>query len=241
MRVFGQMMARGEGSTLRRKNVRNICGKSMLYWSLKHALDAGFMDEIFVFTEDQEIAQITEQMGCKVIERPKEMIFYHGGFSNPNEWGRYFEAKIKGAMGGVGNIIVGLNCNICLLKGETLRQMYVRLMEDELAQVIYPVVEVEPHLYMENTETGYLFPVWDDPGLDRQKFPKLYRRVGVTIRHKKRTEESPFQKRLHHVIPFEESLDLHSEDDILMAQAFLKRRLQKNTQGLDSVPKLVSS
>ncbi|MBW1804209.1 MAG: hypothetical protein JRJ85_26190, partial [Deltaproteobacteria bacterium] len=106
-------------------------------------------------------------------------------------------------------------------------QMYIKLMEDELAEVIYPVVEVEPHLYMENPQTGYLFPVWDDPGLDRQKFPTLYRRVGITLRHQKRTKESPFNRRLHHEIPYEESLDLHSEDDIIVAEAFLRRRLNR--------------
>ena len=88
MLIIGQMMARGEGSTLRRKNVRKICGKPMIYWALKNAIDAGFMDEIFVFTEDEEIARITTSLDCSVIERPKEMIFYNGGFSNPNEWGK---------------------------------------------------------------------------------------------------------------------------------------------------------
>ncbi|MCP3955322.1 MAG: hypothetical protein GY697_24340, partial [Desulfobacterales bacterium] len=106
-------------------------------------------------------------------------------------------------------------------------RMYVKLMEDELADVIYPVTEVEPHLYMENPATGYLFPIWDDPGLDRQKFPRLFRRVGVTISHRVRQKESPFQHRLHHEIDREEALDIHTEDDLFMAAAFLKRRAQR--------------
>ena len=49
MLIVGTMWARGEGSTLRRKNARKICGKPMIYWALKNALDAGFIDEIFVY------------------------------------------------------------------------------------------------------------------------------------------------------------------------------------------------
>ena len=93
MLVVGQMMARGEGSTLKRKNVREICGRPMIYWALKNAMEAGFMNEIFVFTEDEEIAGITRELGCRVVERPKEMLFYHGGFSKPKSGGSIWQTK----------------------------------------------------------------------------------------------------------------------------------------------------
>lgn len=222
--TIGKMWARGEGSTLRRKNARKICGKPMIYWTLKNALDAGFIDEIFVFTEDSEIAETTRALGCRVVDRPKEMIFYNGGFSSPVEWDRFFEEQIAAVTKARPDILVGLNCNICLLKGETLRRMYIRLMEDELAGTIFPVVETEPHLYMENPQTGYLFPIWEDPGLDRQKFPKLFRRIGVSISHRQRIEASPLIRKLHHEVSFEEAIDIHSSEDIFLAEAFLNRR-----------------
>jgi len=221
------MWARGEGSTLNRKNARKINGKPLVHWALKNALDAGFIDELFVFTEDDEISRNATDLGCHVIERPKEMLFYNGGFTPPAQWGPFFEEKMIEAVGGTGDIVVSLNCNICLLSGETLRQMYVRLMEDELAGEVFPVVEVEPHLYMVNPENGYLFPVWEDPGLDRQKFPKLYRRIGININHKIRQAQATFPKRLYHVVPEEEGLDVHSENDLLVAEVLLKKRLEK--------------
>ena len=100
----------------------------MVYWTLKNALDAGFMDEIFVFTEDSEIADVTRSLGCRVVDRPKEMIFYNGGFSSPGEWDRYVEEQIAAVTKARADILVGLNCNICLLKGETLRRMYICLL-----------------------------------------------------------------------------------------------------------------
>lgn len=226
MQIIGTMWARGEGSTMNRKNARKILGKPMIHWALKNALDAGFIDDIFVFTEDNEIAACTKELGCHVIERPREMLFYNGGFSMPSEWGEYFNNKIIDKIGSTGDIVVSLNCNICLLTGETLRRMYVRLMEDELAGTVFPVVEIEPHLYMENPNTGYLFPIWEDPGLDRQKFPKIYRRLGVSIDHKIRQAQSAFVKRLHHVVPFEESIDVHCEEDIMIAELLLGKRIK---------------
>lgn len=226
MVIIGQMIARGEGSTMKRKNVRSICGHPMIYWTLKHAMDSGFIDHIYVFTEDPEIAQITESIGCKAVKRPKDMVFYNSGFSNPNEWWPYFQDKIKEDLGTSGDIIVNLNCNVCLLSGESLRQMYIKLMEDELAVNVFPVVEVEPHLYIENPATGYLFPIWDDPGLDRQKFPRLFRRVGVSVTHTHRQASTNYQKCLHHEVPTAEAMDIHDEDDLLIAEAFLKRRLK---------------
>lgn len=198
----------------------------MIYWTLKHALDAGFMDDVFVFTEDEEVAQVTESLGCSVVERPKEMLYYNGGFSTPSEWGELLKCKIEEKIKAPADIIVGLNCNVCLIKGETLRRMYVKLMEDELAGAIYPVVEVEPHLYMENPVTRYLFPVWDDPGLDRQKFPKLFRKIGVPISHRPRIRKGHCARHLYHEIPFEESLDVHCEEDLFLAETFLSRQME---------------
>jgi CMP-N-acetylneuraminic acid synthetase len=225
MVIIGQMYVRGEGSTMNRKNVRPICGKPMVYWALKNALDAGFMDDIFVFTEDEQVARVTESLGCKVVKRPREMLYYNGGFARPDEWGTYLKNEITEKMGAPVDIRVSLNCNVCLLTGETLRRMYVKLMEDEVALHVWPVVEVEPHLYMENPNTGHLFPVWDAPGLDRQKFPKLYRRIGVAVYHEVRAQSSYCAKDLFHEISFEESLDIHSTEDLFIAEAFLKRRL----------------
>jgi CMP-N-acetylneuraminic acid synthetase len=235
MLIVGTMWARGEGSTLKRKNARKICGKPMIFWALQNALDAGFIDEIFVFTEDPELANVTRDLGCHVIDRPKEMIFYNGGFSNPMEWDQYFKKQMSTLIQTPPDISVGLNCNICLLKSESLRQMYIRLMEDELAEAIFPVVRTEPHLYMENPQTGYLFPIWEDPGLDRQKFPKLYRKIGVTISHYRRSANHAYHRNLHHEVSFEESFDIHSEQDLKLAEFFLSQRLysSKNVSHID--------
>jgi len=120
--------------------------------------------------------------------------------------------------GTTGDIKVSLNCNYCLLTPEILDAMFVRLMEDRTADTIVPVTRVDPHLYMANPKTGCLFPVWVQPGLDRQDYPDLYRMGGVSIRHAKRGIGSYGLRMLYHEVPREYLFDVHTLEDVHMAE-----------------------
>ena len=224
MKVIARMMARGNGSTLRRKNAHPIFGKPVLWWSLTEAKKANFIDEIFVWTEDEELGEITRKCGCHVIPRSDEQIFYYGGFSDPNTWGRYLDDYIMSKCGTLGDIRVSLNCNYCLMTGEILEQMFVRLMEDRVADTIVPVAKVDPCLYIENPKTRCLFPIWIHPGLDRQDYPDLYRMGGISIMHTKRGIHKFGQRMLYHQVPSEYLLDIHDLEDVKLAEYYLVRR-----------------
>lgn len=62
--------ARGGSKRIKRKNVREFCGKPLIYWTIKQAQDSGVFDDILVSTEDREIAQIARQYGAIVIPQP---------------------------------------------------------------------------------------------------------------------------------------------------------------------------
>ena len=95
MKVIARMIARGNGSTLKRKNAYPILGQPMIQRALIEAQKAGFIDDIFVWTEDEELAQITRDCGCHVIPRRRDQVYYFAGFSDPNEWGPYMDQYIK--------------------------------------------------------------------------------------------------------------------------------------------------
>ena len=71
MKVIARMKARGTGSTLKRKNAYPILGKPMLWWALTEAKKADFIDDIFVWTDDAELAEITRDCGCHVVPRQR--------------------------------------------------------------------------------------------------------------------------------------------------------------------------
>ena len=58
--------ARGGSTRVPRKNIRDFCGKPVIYYSIKAALESGIFDEVMVSTDDEEIAQIAREAGAKV-------------------------------------------------------------------------------------------------------------------------------------------------------------------------------
>lgn len=66
--------ARGGSKRIPRKNIKNFCGKPMIAYSIETAKKSGVFEEIFVSTDDAEIAKIAKQYGASVpYLRPDEL------------------------------------------------------------------------------------------------------------------------------------------------------------------------
>ena len=62
--------ARGGSKRIPRKNIRLFCGKPIVAYSIEAAHQCDLFSAIYVSTEDEEIARISETFGAVVIERP---------------------------------------------------------------------------------------------------------------------------------------------------------------------------
>ena len=72
--ILGLIPARGGSKRLPRKNVRMLCGRPLIAWTIIEAKRAGRLDRVVVTTEDDEIAEMTARYyGCAVIRRPAHM------------------------------------------------------------------------------------------------------------------------------------------------------------------------
>jgi CMP-N-acetylneuraminic acid synthetase len=60
--------ARGGSKRLPRKNVRELAGKAMIAYSIEAALGCGLFDQVYVCTEDEQIAQTAIRFGASVPE-----------------------------------------------------------------------------------------------------------------------------------------------------------------------------
>lgn len=58
--------ARGGSKRIPKKNIREFCGKPIIAYSIKAALDSGVFDEVMVSTDSEEIAAIARQYGASV-------------------------------------------------------------------------------------------------------------------------------------------------------------------------------
>jgi CMP-N,N'-diacetyllegionaminic acid synthase len=66
--------ARGGSKRLPRKNVRELAGKPLIAYSIEAALETRLFDQVYVCTEDSEIARIATQFGASVPELvPEEL------------------------------------------------------------------------------------------------------------------------------------------------------------------------
>ena len=66
MKIVAIIPARGNSKRLERKNIYQIWGKPMLYWSIRACQESKYNIEPWISTEDEEIKEIAECFGAKV-------------------------------------------------------------------------------------------------------------------------------------------------------------------------------
>jgi len=58
--------ARGGSKGLPGKNIKELCGKPLIAWSIESGLKSKYLDEVMVTTDSQEIAEISKEYGANV-------------------------------------------------------------------------------------------------------------------------------------------------------------------------------
>ena len=71
--VVAIIPARGGSKRIERKNLRELAGLPLIAYTIREALKATRIDEVYVSTEDAEIAEIARKYGAKVIDRPETL------------------------------------------------------------------------------------------------------------------------------------------------------------------------
>jgi N-acylneuraminate cytidylyltransferase len=73
-RVIAIIPARGGSKRLPKKNILLLGGKPLIGWTIDAAKNSSYIDEIFISTDNQEIADIASTFGVTVPElRPEEL------------------------------------------------------------------------------------------------------------------------------------------------------------------------
>jgi len=67
------VFARGGSKGIPRKNLQILEGKPLLVWSIEMGLRLSDVENVFVSTDDEEIAEISEKNNAIVIQRPKKL------------------------------------------------------------------------------------------------------------------------------------------------------------------------
>lgn len=73
-RVIAIIPARGGSKGLPGKNIKELCGKPLIAWSIEAGLASQYIDEVMVTTDSEEIAHIARDFGANVpFIRPAEL------------------------------------------------------------------------------------------------------------------------------------------------------------------------
>ncbi|MGG4497727.1 cytidylyltransferase domain-containing protein [Brevibacillus reuszeri] len=76
--VLAIIPARGGSKGVPRKNIRELCGKPLIAWSIEEAKKSKYIDQIIVSTDDEEIAAVARQWGADIpFMRPVELAQDH--------------------------------------------------------------------------------------------------------------------------------------------------------------------
>ncbi len=231
-RILAVIPARGGSKGVHRKNVREVCGKPMIVYTIETALAAKHLFcDIVVSTDDQEIAQISREAGATVpFIRPPELshdkvpmipVLQHSA--------HFIEQRDNQRLDW-----------ICLLQPtepfrtvqdiEEAIKLGVQGNGDSVISVVQ-VFSVHPML-MKKIEEGYLQPfcIEEKEGTRRQDYsPPAYMRNGaiyLTRRDVLLEENSIWgHKIIPYIMPPERSVGVDDENDMAMVEVLMRKKL----------------
>ncbi len=73
-KILALIPARGGSKGIPRKNIKDLCGKPLIAYSIEAGLNSKYIDSVVVSTDDSEIAEVSKRFGAEVpFIRPEEL------------------------------------------------------------------------------------------------------------------------------------------------------------------------
>ena len=202
--ILGIIPARGGSKGIPRKNIKPICGRPLIAWTIEAAQKSKLLDRFVVSTEDAEIAAIARQWGAEVLDRPEELA---GDAVISRD-------VIKHAVAAL-----GADTAVLLQATSPVRD------DDLIDRVIRAFLDGD----WDSMATGYMNPVYPPHGEEhrRQDISEVFVNDGSVIVSTRDTilAESLFgQKRGVMVTDREQNVDIDDEFDFWLAEQLLIKR-----------------
>ncbi len=222
MKTLCIIPARGGSKGLPRKNVRLLAGRPLISWPIKAALSCKLIDEIFVTTDDDEIADCARSAGADV------------PFLRPVELAQDLtttEATIRHALQSY-EAHTGTNYDICVFLTATdvfrnpdwITQAVQALLDDPQLESAFSAHQTTKNYWHKNSEDNWerLLP-WMREYSSRQVRKMIYREdtgMACASRAWLWREGRRIGDRVH-LVPnglTETSIDIHTDFDLFLAE-----------------------
>jgi CMP-N-acetylneuraminic acid synthetase len=209
--------ARRGSKGIPQKNLAELAGEPLIVHTLRAALAATTLDRVVVSTDDEEIAAVALSAGAEVVNRPAHL----AGDDSPTEDALLHALETLGPP--EPEYVVTLEPTSPLRKAQTIDACVRRAFELGANAVI---AVAETREVLGRLEDGVFVPLDPNAPRRRQLRAPLYRETGVayvTRTAHLRATHSVFAGPLYAVVvPEEETLDVNTKLDLLVASAALE-------------------
>lgn len=134
-RVVAIIPARGGSKRLTRKNIREIMGKPLLAWVVDALAGSAYLDthDVYVSTDDEEIAGIARRHGASVVKRPPELA-EDAVWTEPVI--QHAVRDIEESTGKLIDIALWMNASIPEIQARDIDSAIGKLLNDRLSEVM---------------------------------------------------------------------------------------------------------
>lgn len=224
-KITAIITARGGSKGIPRKNIRDICGKPLIAYSIEAALNCSIVNDCYVTTDDSEIKDAARMWGAQVIDRPAELASDTALSSDAVAHALTFLQE----QGRFPEYFVLLQPTSPLRTANHLEECLNGFLQSGMKCAV-SITEAEHHPWKMLLATPQgIQPLKDQQSLEspRQQLPKAYRINGAIYGM---SSEIFLEKRSFYIEPAfmymmsqEDSLDIDSEIDIELFKMILKR------------------
>jgi CMP-N,N'-diacetyllegionaminic acid synthase len=228
VRLIAVIPARGGSKGIPRKNIRQLCGRPLIAYSIEAARQSRAVDRTVVSTDDGEIAEVSRNLGAEVRMRPAAL----SQDDTPTRAVLEHVIAELAAERCVADAVLTLQPTSPLRTAQHIDEAAALFAADEDADSLVSCVDV-PHIFhplsvMRRTPEGYLEPFFPMPQPHRRQDKQLvFARNGAAIYITRiaRISEYVFGGRLiPYLMDAESSIDIDTLEDLRVAEQLLQRR-----------------
>lgn len=201
-----------------------LAGRPLIQHCIDNAKQIPVLDQIYVLTDNETLLRLKAVYGVQIKKIPEWLTNHQIDLISKDVWQVNYGLERLQELSVLGEVHFVLNWRMPLVRPITFEKMYHNLLEDRLAARVTGIYPVDPNLFMFQNSNHSLFPVWADPGADRQRVPQLFRQLPLGVIHTRRHKGICLESK-GYVVPRAEGLVIHDAEYLDMAAFFLEDRM----------------
>jgi len=245
-RIVGTMGFRAHFSSTPDRHSWDLCGRPVYWWTMKTAMETKYIEKIVVWTDDKKAQEVARKMSDKFViydralEECKEPMWRFVDDLKTNKsrvntqrpW-RERGKEIRELLGFEPTLFVYFIANQPLIRAGSVTKLIEKYFEDDIAEWAALVTRTrQGAIYIKHPEyPEYLIPIFNtNIGATRQERLGTYALLGPSIQPYL-TLHSMARRIVYVEIGEDERVDVHSKDDLELAEYKMRKRLEREGSG----------